>query len=195
VCHWNYYTIAHSNLLPVSISGIPVVEASWQYHSFINTSASGIVQCFVCHSISVFRFDLLHRRKFTHAHVCVNIECNFSAKSFYLKNLSSLTNFRKLSAVSNTVSIVHFSLKDVMPVLITITYCRDGQSVWLEGHFEKRPRLADRETDLFAGTDLIAPDVLFKTTNAGAPKTHRGYPDMYPSGGLAPALPSNLSVK
>jgi len=27
-----------------------------------------------------------------------------------------------------------------MPVLIKITYCRDGQSIWLEGHFEKRPQ-------------------------------------------------------
>jgi len=82
-----------------------------------------------------------------------------------------------------------------MPVLIKITYCRDGQSIWLEGHFEKRPRLADRETDLFGGTEFIVPDVLFKTTNAGAPKKHRGYPDMCPSGELAAALPSNLSVK
>jgi len=82
-----------------------------------------------------------------------------------------------------------------MPVLIKITCCRDGQSICLEGHFEKRPRLADRETYLFAGTEFIAPEVLFKTTNAGAPKKHRGYPDMFPSGGIAAALPSNLSVK
>jgi len=41
-------------------------------------------------------------------------------------------------------------MKDVMPVLIKITYCRDGQSIWLEGHFEKGPRLTDRETDLLA---------------------------------------------
>ena len=54
----------------------------------------------------------------------------------------------------------------------------------LEGHFEKRPRLADRETDLFVGTEFIAPDVLFKTTNAGAPKKHRGNIDRSPSGGL-----------
>jgi len=112
-----------------------------------------------------------------------------------LKNLSSLTNFRKLSAVSNTVSIVHFLLEDVMPVLIKITYCRDGQSIWLEGHFAQRPRLADRETDIFSGTEFIVPDVLFKTSNDGASKEHRGYPDMCPSGGLAAALPSNLIVK
>jgi len=24
-----------------------------------------------------------------------------------------------------------------MPVPIKITYCRDGQSIWLKGHFEK----------------------------------------------------------
>ena len=90
-----------------------------------------------------------------------------------MKNLLSLTNFRKLSAVSNTVNIVHFLLKDVMPVLIKITYCSDGQSIWLKGHFEKRPRLADRETDLFGGTEFIVPDVLFKTTKAGAPKKQR----------------------
>ena len=59
----------------------------------------------------------------------------------------------------------------------------------------RRPRLADRETDLFGGTEFIVSDVLFKTTNAGAPKKHRGYPDMCPSGGIAAALPSNLIVK
>ena len=30
--------------------------------------------------------------------------------------------------------------------------------------------MADRETDLFGGTEFIVPDVLFETTNAGAPK-------------------------
>ena len=53
----------------------------------------------------------------------------------------------------------------------------------------------NRQTDISSGTEFIAPDVLFKTTNAGAPKKHRGYPDMFPSGELAAALPSNLSVK
>jgi len=111
VCHWNYYTIARSNLLQITISGMPWPRLRWQYRSLITTSASGIVQCFICHWISVFRFDLPHRRKFTHAHVCVNIECNFSAKSFTLKNLSSLTNFQKLSAVSNNICIAHFYWK------------------------------------------------------------------------------------
>jgi len=48
-----------------------------------------------------------------------------------------------------------------------------------------RPHLADKSTDLFGGTDFIAPDVLFKKTNAGATKKHRGYPDKRPSGELA----------
>jgi len=82
-----------------------------------------------------------------------------------------------------------------MPVLIKITYCRDGQSIWLDGHFEKRPRLADREKDLFGGTEFIVPDVLFNTTNVGAPKKRRDYPDVCPSGGVAAALPSNFIVK
>jgi len=40
--------------------------------------------------------------------MCVfpNIECIFNAKSFSFKNLFLLTNLQKLSAVSNTVSIV-----------------------------------------------------------------------------------------
>jgi len=34
----------------------------------------------------------------------------------------------------------------------------------------RRPCLADREIDLFGGTEFIVPNVLFKTTNARAPK-------------------------
>ena len=37
----------------------------------------------------------------------------------------------------------------------------------------QRPRLADRETNLFDGTEFISPGVLFKTTNAGVPKKQR----------------------
>jgi len=59
----------------------------------------------------------------------------------------------------------------------------------------RRPHLAYGWTDIFAGTGFIAPDVLFKTTNTGALKKYRGYLDMYPSGGLAAAKPSNLIVK
>jgi len=161
----------------------------WQYRSLIITSASGIVQCFICHWISVFRFDLPHRRKFAHAHVCVNIEFNFSAKSFTLKNLSSLTNFQKLSAVSNNVCIVHFYWKMLCLFQLKLPIAEMGNQLGRRATL-RRPCLADRETDLFGGTELNAPDVLFKTTNAGSPKKHRGYPDMCPSGGLAAALPS-----
>ena len=38
----------------------------------------------------------------------------------------------------------------------------------------RRPRLAERETDLFGGVEFIAPDVLFKTTKVEATK-NRGY--------------------
>jgi len=84
-----------------------------------------MVQCFVCHSISVFRFDLIIVKDvLSHTYVFPNIECIFSAKSFSLGNPSLLSSLRQV---------------------------------------------------------LIVPDVLFKTTNAGAPKKHTGYP----SGGLA----------
>jgi len=49
----------------------------------------------------------------------------------------------------------------------------------------RRLRLEDGETDLFDDTDFTALDVLFKTTNADAPKKCRGYPDRCPSGRLA----------
>ena len=144
----------------------------WQYRSFITTSASGIVQCFVCHSICVFRFDLFHRTKFTHAHVCVSIECNFSAKSFSLKNLSSLTNFQKLCAVSNNVCIVHFYWKMVCLFQLQLPIVGNGHHFGWRATL-RRSHLADRETDLFGGTGFIVPDVLFKTTNAGTPKKQR----------------------
>jgi len=72
------------------------------------------------------------------------------AKSLSLRNLSLLTNLEKL-----------------------FTDCRVGQLILLGGHFEK----ARFNGDLFGGTGFIAPDVLFKTTKAGAQKKHRGYPD------------------
>jgi len=46
--------------------------------------------------------------KLNKVHVLPNAECTFSAKSFRLGNLSLLTNFTKLSSISNTVTIVHF---------------------------------------------------------------------------------------
>jgi len=44
--------------------------------------------------------------------------------------------------------------------------------------------LAHKWIDLFGGTEFIAPDALFKITNAGAPKKNKGYPIRCPSGGL-----------
>ena len=77
VCRWNYYTIPNSNLLQISFSDMPVIEAfltlSFLYQYQCQWSKSETtVQCFVCNSISVFRFDLLHRRKCILTHVCVS---------------------------------------------------------------------------------------------------------------------------
>ena len=47
--------------------------------------------------------------KLKKVYVFSNVECIFSAKWFSLGNLSLLTNFQKLSTVSVTVTIVHFS--------------------------------------------------------------------------------------
>ena len=65
---WNHYTIANSNLLQIPVSVMPVARLLWQSRSFINTSISKsatITQSSACHSISVFGFDLRHRRKCT----------------------------------------------------------------------------------------------------------------------------------
>jgi len=43
---------------------------------------------------------------------------------------------------------------------------------------------ADRQTDLFGGSEFIAPDILFKTMNARA-LNNRGYLDRCTNGGLA----------
>jgi len=102
--------------------GAAAPPASYAYvnrPTTISKSAT-IVQCFVCQSIYVFRFDLLHLRNFTLTHVCFpNIQCIYSAKSFSFGNLSLLTNFQKLSTVwSNTNCAL--LLKGVMLVLIKI---------------------------------------------------------------------------
>jgi len=79
-----------------------------------------VVQCFVCHSISVFTFDLLHLR-----HVCISKHrVRFQRKICQFGNLSLLINFQKLSAVFNTVSIVHFSRRYLI--------CRYGHLICLE---------------------------------------------------------------
>jgi len=71
---------------------------------------------------------------FSHTYLLPDIESIFRVKSFSLRNLSLLTSVWKLSTLCDTVSIVHFISKDVMFVLIKITYCRDGQLLWFEGH-------------------------------------------------------------
>jgi len=51
-----------------------------------------------------------------------------------------LTNFQKLFTVSNTVSIVVYIFikrRCACSTAIKITYCRDGQLIWLTDHFEK----------------------------------------------------------
>jgi len=69
----------------------------------------GLVFRVVCHSISVFRFDcFIVENVLSHTYVLPNVECIVNAKSFSLANLSQLTNFQKLSAISRTVSIVRF---------------------------------------------------------------------------------------
>jgi len=93
VRHRNHYTISINNLLQISISAMPVAEASltlsflYQYQYVRDSKSEIMLWCCVCHSVFVFRFDLLHRRKSS-----PNIECIFSAKSFSLWNLSQLTN-------------------------------------------------------------------------------------------------------
>ena len=98
------------------------------------------------HSISDFALDLTcfnveNVCALTHL-LCVfpSVQHIFSATSFRVGNLFLLTNFQKLFTVSNTVSIVaHIFIKRcyACSTVITITYCRDGQLIWLMGHFEK----------------------------------------------------------
>jgi len=47
----------------------------------------------------------------------------------------------------------------------------------------RRPRLADKKTDLFDVTEFIVPNGLFKTTNVEAPNKHRVYSVGCPSRG------------
>jgi len=98
------------------------------------------------HSISVFTVDLTcfnveNVRTLTHVlYVLPNVQRIFSAKSFSLANLFLLTNFQKLFTVSNTVTIVaHIFIKRcyACSTVVTITYCRDGQLIWLKGHFDE----------------------------------------------------------
>jgi len=58
--------ITQQQLLLIFISWMPVVKASLTLSFLCQTQYVGcrksetIVQCFVCHSISFFKFDLLH---------------------------------------------------------------------------------------------------------------------------------------
>jgi len=60
---------SNENFLQISISAMPLVEASlklsflYQYHYVIGSKSETIDQCFVCYSIYIFGFDLLHSRK------------------------------------------------------------------------------------------------------------------------------------
>jgi len=87
-----------------------------------------IVQCFEGHSISVFRFYLLHLKNCTLTNVRFpNIQCIYRAKFTSFGNLSLLTNFQKISAVwPNTVSIVHCHSK--VPCLFKIKLHTTGMS-------------------------------------------------------------------
>jgi len=120
----------------------------------------------------------------SHTYVFPNTECIFSAKSFNLGNLSLLNNLRKLPAVCNTVSIVYFYWK-----LLRLFYLKSPiagmWSLFCSGATLRRPRLAQRQTDLFGVTEFIAPDALSKTTNAVTSKNHKGYSDRCPCGRLA----------
>jgi len=63
----------------------------------------------LCHSISVLDLTcFVVENLFSCTYVFPNIKCIFSAKSFSFGNLHLLTNFLKLSTVSDTVSIVPF---------------------------------------------------------------------------------------
>jgi len=99
------------------------------------------------HSVSLFTVDLTcfnveNVRGLTQAlYVFPNVQRKlFSVKSFSLGNLFLLTNFQKLFTVSNKLSIVaHIFIKRcyACSTVFTITYCRDGQFIWLKGYVEK----------------------------------------------------------
>ena len=116
----------------------------WCYRTFYQ------YQCFVCHSISVFRFGCFIIKNVL-SHIC------------WLTSRSSLRSLHRYYC--------RFLLKEVVLVLTKITYCRDGQLIWLGGTL-RWPRLADRWSDS-GGTEFIAPDELFKTaTNTETTKRH-----------------------
>jgi len=87
VSHCNYYIITiYYKSLPMRCLWSRLVR---QYRSFSKISFSGsrsetIVQCFVFHSSSVCRFDLLHSRKCTYSHSRIYFQIS---SAFRLRNL------------------------------------------------------------------------------------------------------------
>jgi len=82
VRHWNYYTTPINRLWQISINATRMVVWGFLHtivplpNQYVNGSkAKTIAQCFVCHSIAVFRSDLLQGRKCTLTHVCASKEC------------------------------------------------------------------------------------------------------------------------
>jgi len=105
VCHWNRYTMS----IKICYKSLSVrclwLRLTGHYRLFNNTSilevaSQGLmVWFFICHSISFFRFDLLHRRKCAPIHLCASKhQANFNVKSFCLENLSLVTTRCSLQA-------------------------------------------------------------------------------------------------
>jgi len=59
-----------------------------------------------------------------------------------------------------------------------VAFCRDGQLNWATF---RMPRLGDRWTDLFCGTEFITPE----DNERRVTEKNRGHPGRRPSGGLA----------
>jgi len=91
-----------------------------------------IFQSFVCNSISVFKFGLLHGIKCFLTYVCASKHrVHFCVKCYILGNLLLLTNFQMLSTVwSNAVKILYIKIKkNNMIVLTKIIYCNTHKIV------------------------------------------------------------------
>jgi len=138
----------------------------------------------VCHSVSIFRFDLLHRRKCTLTQGSASKHrVHLSAKSFSLGNLSLLNKFPMLSVVSKSVNIAHFYYK--MLCLFLLNYLLQGWEINLAWGLLCECRVfSDRQTEFFGGTEFNVLNVLFKTTRRGT-KKHRDYPERCPCWRLA----------
>jgi len=76
VHHCNYYTIANSNLLQISISGVPVVVASSTLSSSVLSAIWFLFLDLTC---------LIIENVLSHRYVFPNIKCILSAKSFVWK--------------------------------------------------------------------------------------------------------------